>query len=96
MGTKPILQVLKMFQVFFPVPVQVQCKSFLLKPYNRFFLVSVQVPDQASVNTPLHSEATPVQHASTSLECPPYSKSPKPLNLDVVACQSWAAVSLFT
>ena len=56
MGTRPILQVLKMFLVFFPVPVQVQCESFLLKPYNPFFLVPVPVlvpvPDQASVNTP--------------------------------------------
>ena len=53
-GTRPILQVLKMFPVFFPVPVQVQCKRFLLKPYNPFFLVPVPVPvpDQASVNTP--------------------------------------------
>ena len=50
MGTRPILQVLKMFQVFFPVPVQVQCERFLLKPYNPFF--QVLVPDQASVNTP--------------------------------------------
>ena len=57
MGTRPILQVLKMFQLFFPVPVQVQCERFLLKPYNPFFLVPVPVPvpvpDQASVNTPL-------------------------------------------
>ena len=57
MGTRPILQVLKMFPVFFPVPVQVQCERFLLKPYNPFFLVPVPVPvlvlDQASVNTPL-------------------------------------------
>ena len=57
MGTRPILQVLKMFQVFFPVPVQVQCERFLLKPYNPFFSVPVPVPvpvpDQASVNTPL-------------------------------------------
>ena len=54
MGTIPILQVLKMFQVFFPVPVQVQCERFLLKLYNPFFLVPVPVPvpDQASVNTP--------------------------------------------
>ena len=56
MGTRPILQVLKMFQVFFPVPVQVQCERFLLKPYNPFFPVPVPVPvpvpDQASVNTP--------------------------------------------
>ena len=55
MGTRPILQVLKMFPVFFPGPVQVQCERFLLKPYNPFFLVPVPVPvpDQASVNTPL-------------------------------------------
>ena len=52
-GTRPILQVLKMFLVFFPVPVQVQCERFLLKPHNPFFLVPVPVPDQASVNTPL-------------------------------------------
>ena len=55
MGTRPILQVL--FQVFFPVPVQVQCERFLLKPYNPFSPVPVPVPvlvlDQASVNTPL-------------------------------------------
>ena len=36
MGTRPICQVLKMFQVFFLVPVQVQCERFLLKPYNLF------------------------------------------------------------
>ena len=49
-----------------PVPVQVQCERFLLKPYNPFFQVPVQcerfciipvlvpvlVLDQASVNTP--------------------------------------------
>ena len=29
MGTRPILQVLKMFPVFFPVPVQVECERFL-------------------------------------------------------------------
>ena len=58
MGTRPILQVLQMFQVFFPVPVQVQFERFLLKPYNPFFPVPVPVPvpvlvpDQASVNTP--------------------------------------------
>ena len=51
--------------VFFPVPVQVQCERFLLKPYNPFFQVPVQcerfciilvpvpVPDQDRVNTPL-------------------------------------------
>ena len=54
--------------VFFPVPAQVQCERFFLKPYNPFFPVRVQcdtfciipvsvpvlvpVPDQASVNTP--------------------------------------------
>ena len=46
--------------VFFPIPVQVQCERFLLKPYNPFFQVPVQcerfciilVPDQASVTTP--------------------------------------------
>ena len=57
MGTRSILQVLKMFQVFFPVPVQVECERFILKPYNPFFPVPVPVPvpvpDQASVNTPL-------------------------------------------
>ena len=57
MGTRPNLQVLKMFLVFFPVPVQGQCEMFLLKPYNPFFPVQVPVqvlvPDQASVNTPL-------------------------------------------
>ena len=52
-GIRPILQVLKMFQVFFPVPVQVQCERFLLKPYNSFF--PVPVPDQASINTPSHT-----------------------------------------
>ena len=56
MGTRPILQVLKIFHVFFPVPVQVQCERFLLKLYNPFFQVPVPVPvpvpDQASVNTP--------------------------------------------
>ena len=58
MGTRPILQVLKMFPGFFPVPVQVQCERFLLNPYNPFFLVLVPVPvpipvpDQVSVNTP--------------------------------------------
>ena len=41
MGTRPILQGLKIFQVFFPVPVQVQCERFLLKPYNPFFQVPV-------------------------------------------------------
>ena len=58
MGTRPILQVLKMFQVFFPFPVQVQCERFLLKPYNPFFPVPVPVPvpDQASVNTPLQAK----------------------------------------
>ena len=54
MGLVPILQVLKMFLVFFPVPFQVQCERFFLKPCNPFFLVLVlvPVPDQASVNTP--------------------------------------------
>ena len=54
MGTRPILQVLKMFQVFFPVPVQMQCERFLLKPYNPFFPIPVlvPVPNQDSVNTP--------------------------------------------
>ena len=36
MGTRSILQVLKMFPVFFPVPVQVHSERFLLKPYNPF------------------------------------------------------------
>ena len=57
MGLVPILQVLKMFPVFFPVTAQVQCERLLLKPYNPFFLVlvpvPVPVPDQANVNTPL-------------------------------------------
>ena len=57
MGTRPILQVLKIFPVFVPVPAQVQCERFLLKPYNPFFPVQVHVlvlvPDKASVNTPL-------------------------------------------
>ena len=42
MGTNPL----------FPVPVQMQCERFFLKPYNPFFLVQVLVPETASVNTP--------------------------------------------
>ena len=44
MGTRPILQVLKMFPVF------------LLK---KFFPVPVPIPDQASVNTPLDTDPPP-------------------------------------
>ena len=65
MGTRPILQVLKMFPVFFPVPVQVQCERFLLKPYNPF--VPVPVPDQASVNTPLRLIYTELDRLFTSI-----------------------------
>ena len=75
MGTRPILQVLKRFQVFFPVPVQVQCERFLLKPYNPFFQVPVPVPvpvpDQASVNTPLLL----CDHKMLFIECP-WKKGP--------------------
>ena len=37
-----------------PAPIQLQCEMFYLKPYNQFVhvLVSVWVPETASVNTP--------------------------------------------
>ena len=36
-----------------PVPGQVQCERFFLKPYNPLFLIQVPIPETASVNTPL-------------------------------------------
>ena len=85
MGTRPILQVLKRFQVFFPVPVQVQCERFLLKPYNPFFQVPVPVPvpvpDQASVNTPSIGESPNLNQWEISAEYKDPSPSWDP-NLD--------------
>ena len=85
MGTRPILQVLKIFQVFFPVPVQVQCERFLLKPYNPFFQVPVLTLGRTALLLPSATKLRPVNvftpvchsvHRGESAIAPPLGRHP--------------------